>query len=215
MRKIVFPGESLQIARRSSCTYNDGKGVCSSAVGLFDEERASLLPLEGPWQPRIDETVVGTITDCKNYVYTVNLSYYCRALIIGSRYGRQSDFEIGSAVEAKIKDIEDRTVLILSYPRALPGGILVRVKPAKVHRIIGKEDTMVRQVENLTGTRLVVGANGVIWIKGQQDGIKAAIKAISLIEENAHRQGLTEQVKVILEKEARPYTRNREQREGE
>ncbi len=202
MRSLIFPGEEAQSARHAPCTYCENGRVFSSAVGMLDTERGGVVPLEGPWVPRIGEQVVGTVTDSKNHVYTVDLSYYCRALIIGSRYDRES-MEIGDVIEATIKNIEDGGVIILSYPKMLLGGVLVNIKPAKVPRVIGKEDTMVRQIESLTRTRMVVGRNGTAWIKGKPQDTELAICAISLIERKAHQQGLTEAVKVMLENESR------------
>ncbi len=202
MRSIVLPGEEAQGARHAPCTYYENGRVYSSAIGMLDTERGGVIPLEGPWSPRIGEQVVGTVTDSKNHVYTVDLSYYCRALIIGSRYDRES-VEIGDVIEATIKNIEDRSVLILSYPKTLLGGVLVNIKPAKVPRVIGKEDTMLRQIEGLTRTRMVVGRNGVAWIKGKPQDTELAMRAISLIEAKAHQQGLTETVKMMLENESR------------
>ena len=57
---------------------------------------------------------------------------------------------------------------------------------------------MVEMIKELTGTQIVVGQNGIVWVKGENESIAA--EAILLIEQRSHIQGLTDQIKEILEK---------------
>lgn len=184
--------------KRAPSSYIENGKTYASTIALFDKERGSLVPLEGAWMPRIDDMVVGTVTDSRNKVYTVDLLHFGRALLIEGRYERSS-LNVGDIIEAKIKDIEDRKTIILEYPKVLAGGVLITVKPTKIPRIIGKEDTMIKQIAESTKTKIAVGHNGVIWIKGTH--ISLAVSAISIIESEAQRQGLTEYIRDMLNKE--------------
>ncbi len=56
---------------------------------------------------------------------------------------------------------------------------------------------MIRQIAEATGTHIVVGMNGLIWLK---DGnITLATEALLKIEREAHLSGLTETIKNFLE----------------
>ena len=165
---------------------------------MFISDGSSSIPLEGSWSPRRDDLVVGSIEGVRNNVYTVNLSHFGRGLIIGGKYERYS-FEPNDVIEAKVKDIEDRSTVILAYPRPLQGGITISVKPSKIPRVIGKENTMVNQISELTETRIVAGKNGLVWIKGRH--VSLAMMAISIIESEAHTSGLTNRIKALLESE--------------
>jgi exosome complex component RRP4 len=178
-------------------TYIEGGKTYASAVALLDQERGSMVSLEGAWVPRIDDSVVGIITENKNHVYNVDLSHFGRALIIEGRYEKYS-LEIGDVIEARIKNVEERKTIILSYPKTLDGGVVINVKPMKIPRVIGKDDTMVKQIAEATRTKIVIGYNGMIWIKGAGAGL--AIEAISIIESEAHMPGLTERIRLMLEK---------------
>jgi len=72
------------------------------------------------------------------------------------------------------------------------------VTPAKVPRIIGRGGSMVEMIKELTGTQIVVGQNGLVWLRGDNEDIAA--EAVSLIEEKSHISGLTEFIKAMLEK---------------
>ncbi|HIJ16678.1 MAG TPA: RNA-binding protein, partial [Thermoplasmata archaeon] len=51
--------------------------------------------------------------------------------------------------------------------------------------------------------RIYVGQNGRIWIDDELDDIIKAVKAVKLIEEEAHNMGLTEKIKRLLEEGSR------------
>jgi exosome complex component RRP4 len=54
-------------------------------------------------------------------------------------------------------------------------------------------------IKGYTNCRIFVGQNGRIWLDGEVDNIMHAIKAIQMIEEDAHSFGLTEKVQAYLE----------------
>jgi exosome complex component RRP4 len=197
MKSMLMPGEEIydHVERVAGAYIENGK-TYTSTISLFNNKY--LIPLEGAWIPRIEDTVVGVVMDSRNHVYTVDLSHFGRGLLIEGKYERNS-IPHGAVIEAKVRSIEDRKTVILEYPKTLVGGVVVSVKPAKIPRIIGKENTMVRQIEEITKTRMAVGFNGFIWIKGAH--IEEAMLAISMIENEAHKEGLTEKVRIMLEKE--------------
>jgi exosome complex component RRP4 len=69
-------------------------------------------------------------------------------------------------------------------------------KPTKVPRVIGKGNTMIDQIANLTKCRISVGMNGLVWLN---DGdLRLAVSALRRIEREAHTSGLTEKIKKML-----------------
>jgi len=49
-----------------------------------------------------------------------------------------------------------------------------------------------------TGCEITVGQNGLVWLNGTPEGELLAEKAIKLIEEKSHLEGLTERVEQFL-----------------
>ena len=202
MKKIAIPGDEISsIPKRVNGTYIDKGKTYASTITMVDSDTGHLLPLEGAWSPRLNDTVVGVVTMVKNHVYEVDLSHFGRGLIIEGKFDKLS-LSVGDIVDARVRDIEDRKTVILENPRKLYGGILVSIKPAKVPRVIGKENTMVKTISSITGSRLAVGYNGTIWISGGDQS--AALIAIEVIENEAHTSGLTERVRIMLEKIVKP-----------
>jgi exosome complex component RRP4 len=200
MREIVVPGDMIydKPIRMDNAFIEDGK-TYSKVLGILEKEKGVLVPLEGSWHPRVGDTVIGIVTESKGKVYMVDLSYFGRAILVSSagRFEARESFKEGDMIEARIKDIEDSNTIILAYPKVLRGGTFLSIKAIKVPRIVGRNDTMVRQIADLTGTYIIVGKNGMVWLK---DGdIARATAAIRRIEAEAHTSGLTERIKKMLE----------------
>ncbi len=70
----------------------------------------------------------------------------------------------------------------------LYGGTILEIRPTKIPRVIGKNNTMVQQIAAMTKSTIVVGNNGIIWLKG--GNVALATEAIRKIEDEAHTSGL-------------------------
>jgi exosome complex component RRP4 len=201
MKEIILPGDLVaDVPIRNSNTYVENGKTYSMVLGMYEKEPLSIVPLEGVWVPRIEDTVVGIIASVRNGVYEVDLKFHGRSLIISGKFEKFS-FNIGDMVEATIKNVEDKKTIILSYPRLLSGGTLITIKATKIPRIIGKENTMVKQIADSTKSTIVVGKNGVIWIKGGNTALAAEV--ILRIQGEAHVSGLTERIKKMMEERSR------------
>ena len=49
------------------------------------------------------------------------------------------------------------------------GGIIVDIAPTKVPRLIGKKGSMINMIKDKTKCKIVVGQNGLVWVKGDED----------------------------------------------
>ncbi|MCL5434070.1 MAG: hypothetical protein M1538_03830 [Candidatus Marsarchaeota archaeon] len=199
MRNIILPGMlAPNEIEKTENVYIENNKIYSKVVGLYDDEKKTIIQLEGNWIPKIDESVVGIITSSKGNVYEVELFFFGRGLLISNKYDNIR-FNVGDVISASVKDVEDYKTVILWNPKALRGGTIIQVKATKVPRIVGRSNTMVEQIAQLTACNIVVGTNGIIWLRG--DAISVATEAIRKIENEAHTTGLTERIKVMLEEE--------------
>lgn len=197
MRGMIIPGDLVSESpiRMANGFIQNGK-TYSKVLGIYDDSEHTIIPLEGSWIPRLDDSVVGIIMEARPKVYIVDLSYFGRALLIPGKYDKY-EFEPGDMISALIKNIEGKNTIILDEPKELEGGTILCIKPKKIPRVIGKKSTMVRQIAEYTGAHIVVGMNGLIWLK---DGnITLATEALLKVEREAHLSGLTDKIKNFLE----------------
>ena len=57
---------------------------------------------------------------------------------------------------------------------------------------------MINMIKDHTKCEVVVGQNGVVWVKGKPDMERVVQKVIKTIEEQAHTSGLTDRVRDML-----------------
>ncbi|MCH8945887.1 MAG: KH domain-containing protein [Nanoarchaeota archaeon] len=74
-------------------------------------------------------------------------------------------------------------------------GMIFRINPNKVPRVIGKEGSMIKIIKDETGCNITVGQNGFIWVRGDKiEDELLSKKAIMFITEKSFVDGLTEAV---------------------
>jgi exosome complex component RRP4 len=195
MQRIVVPGEKLTSTPvRIENTISDKNGTYTCIMGYFDEDRKSLIPLEGLWQPRSGDNVIGVIEEDKGTMYLINLKAPYKGLALAKFV--DAELSAGDVVSATVKQLEKGGTVMLLKPTRLNGGKIMAVSPSRIPRIIGKGNSMLKQITEGTGTTIVIGLNGIIWLRGGK--IDLATTAILKIVEEAHTTGLTERIKVLL-----------------
>ncbi len=196
MDRIVIPGELLaERPIRSENTLVEGNMTYATVLSLFDEAKGVLIPLESVWYPKHGETVIGIIEETRLNSYNVDLNSSFKGMIL-SKFS-ETRFAQGDIVEAVVRDIDETKTVMLMHARSLYGGKIIDIKPSKIPRIIGRENTMLNQLMQGTMSSIKVGTNGRVWIKGGDASL--ATEAILRIQEEAHTAGLTERIKTMLE----------------
>jgi exosome complex component RRP4 len=114
-------------------------------------------------------------------------------------------YDIGDWVMTKIINVTTQKLIDLTMKgpglRKLGEGRVVKVTASKVPRIIGKKGSMVSMIKNATGCRILVGQNGIVWISGEDPSKELiAVNVIEKIEKESHTTGLTDRIKLELEK---------------
>ena len=58
---------------------------------------------------------------------------------------------------------------------------------------------MIKMIQEKTKTHILVGQNGIVWIKGDNAGI--VVRAIEKISREAHISGLTDRISKFIDSE--------------
>jgi len=217
-RKIVLPGD--YIADKSGRkvwggAYFDGEKVFSKVLGIprVGEDDISVIPLSGNYMPRINDRIVGVISSVEISGWMVDInSPYPAFLPLNDAVDEFVDtertdiskfFDIGDAIFCKISKVtKDKTVRVSMRSlgaRKLYGGIIVKMTPSKVPRLIGRGGSMINMIKSRSDCIIYTGRNGVVWLRGENKA--KAIEAILKIEEGSHISGLTEKIEKLLGKD--------------
>jgi exosome complex component RRP4 len=76
--------------------------------------------------------------------------------------------------------------------------VLVEIIATRVPRLIGRKGSMINMIKSELKCDVVVGQNGIVWLKGDPDHVVIAIEAIRQIEREAHTSGLTDRIREAI-----------------
>ncbi len=212
-RKLVMLGDEIGEGRAGHGCYEENGKVFSKTVGLAEDKGGMffVIPLAGIYNPKRGDGVIGRITDIifskwladinSPYEAVLPLSEATEEFIDLTKADLTKFFNYGDLIFAEITQVTKTKNIQLSMKdrkcRKLKSGRLIAVTPSKVPRIIGKAGSMVEMIKEMTGTQIVVGQNGLVWVRGENEDIAA--EAILIIEEKSHMNGLTDFIKNMLE----------------
>ena len=186
----------------------------STRVGLaeFGKDGVRVIPLAGPYIPRIDDVVVGKIIEYSTFGWDVDIHSCFQAFlpaqnVFGREYSPANDiltrkFDIGDMLAAKIASFDRTRDPLLNVSDnglgKIPQGEIIKIGPTKVPRVIGKKGSMIKLIEAGSGTQLSIGQNGIVVAVGSPEHVLKAIEAIRLVERDAHVADLTEKVQALF-----------------
>ena len=216
-RKVVIPGEIIVSGSDylpGENTKREGENIIAQRFGVAEisGKLVKIILISGVFIPRRGNVIIGQVSDISfnGWMTDINTAYSSFLPVAEiPRYldkNNLSEFlDIGDFFSAKIKSVKQKGIDLTFDGRGLgqlDEGMIIFINPNKVPRIIGREGSMINQIKDITNCKIVVGQNGIIWIKGDnvEDEILAK-KAMIYVTENSLKNGLTEKVKEFLEKE--------------
>jgi len=208
-KNLVIPGQIL-----ADDDYYPGRGtfkengkVCSSLIGLVSlrNKKIRVIPLKSKYVPKKGDVVIGKINDVRFSMWDVDInSPYSGILPAFEVFGRDKKelnkvYDVGDVLFLRVIDVDEVKKAKLGLKgRGLgkfKGGIIVDISPTKVPRLIGKKGSMINMIKNKTNCKIVVGQNGLVWVKGNEDMEQLTREIIHTIEAEAHTSGLTNKIK--------------------
>src|ERR671911_274759 len=216
-RKYVIPGDKIVDGnfRPSMNVIRVGNSIFSTRIGIAETGRDGIkvIPLSGVYIPRVNDVVIGKIVDRSSLSWDVDInSCFTAHLPAQDVFGRDfsparddmnRELATGDLLTARIIAFDrTRDPMLTIQDRDLgkiPRGESLKISATRVPRLIGKRGSMIQTIEQATQTRVLIGQNGIIVVTGRTvDGIEMAVKAIRMVEEEAHTSNLTQRIKVLL-----------------
>ena len=214
-RKIVVPGEVIvsdEDYLPGEGVVREGENIVAHRYGLAERigKIIKIIPLSGAFIPRRNNVVLGRVVDITYNGWLIDVDYAGNGFLalaeaprFINKYEMDQYLAIGDMVSAKIWSISPRGIDLSMKGRGLgklEGGLVFRINPSRVPRIIGREGSMINLIKEKTGCNITVGQNGWIWVKGENiDEEVKARKAIEFVSEKVYIDGLTEKVEEWFE----------------
>lgn len=216
-RNIVVPGELLAKGIEflpGHGTYKEDGEIRSKIMGLtkIKEHLISVVPLSGAYIPITGDGVIGVVSNVQisSWMVDVNSPYMgflplsegTEEFIDLTRSDITDYYDVGEVIYARINRVTKRKDVQLTMKdrmcRKLQGGNIIRITPAKVPRLIGRSGSMIEMIKKKTGCYIIVGQNGLVWIKGEKETLAA--EAVLKVEKESHTEGLTDNIEKMLSK---------------
>ncbi|WP_407393052.1 exosome complex RNA-binding protein Rrp4 [Methanobrevibacter sp.] len=208
-KDLVIPGQILADDEYYSGrgTFKENGKVCSSLMGLVSlrNKKLRVIPLKSKYVPKKGDVVIGKINDVRFSMWDVDInSPYSGILPAFEVFGREKKelnrvFDVGDVLFLRVVDVDEIKKAKLGLKGRgmgkFKGGIIVDIAPTKVPRLIGKKGSMINMIKDKTNCKIVVGQNGLVWVKGDEDMEQLTREIIHLIEAEAHTSGLTNKIK--------------------
>ena len=217
-RKYVIPGDVITTGpyRLDQNVILVGKNIVSTTIGISEiyDDSVKVMSLTGKYMPKINDLVIGKITSHSSMSWEVDInSCYAGFIPAQDVFGRDfsahsdeltSKLKKGDLVAARIANFDrTRDPLVTVADRDLgkiESGELIEISSSKIPRLIGKRGSMIQTIETATNASITIGQNGWVVVSCENpDGLLKAIKAIRMVEEQAHVANLTDKVKEMLE----------------
>jgi exosome complex component RRP4 len=216
-RRYVIPGDKIIEGnfRPLMNVIRTGSSLIATRIGIAETGRDGIkvIPLSGVYIPRVNDLVIGKIVDHSSLSWEVDInSCFSAHLPAQDVFGRDfsparddmgKHFAIGDIITARIIAFDrTRDPMLTVQDRDLgkvPRGEILKISATRVPRLIGKRGSMIQMIEQATQTRVLIGQNGIVVVTGRTtEGIKLAVRAIKMVEEEAHTANLTQRIKVLL-----------------
>ena len=216
--QFVLPGDIIVTGHYTpeQNVIIDGDRVIATTIGFSEVKDSSVgvMSLTGFYIPKTDDLVIGKVISFGALSWEIDInSYYSAILPASDIFGRdftssRDDLSLklvkGDLITARIVNAgTTREPLITISGQGLgkiDSGELVKITPAKVPRLIGKQGSMIQTIEGSTNSSITIGQNGwVIVSNDETNGLLKAIDAIRLVDEQAHVANLTDKVNKMFE----------------
>src|SRR5215213_1869932 len=221
-RRYVIPGDKIAEGnlRPLMNVVKSGNALIATRIGIAETGRdgVKVIPLSGVYIPRVNDLVIGKVVDHSSLSWEVDVnSCFSAHLPAQDVFGRDfsparddmtKHFAIGDMITARIIAFDrTRDPMLTVQDRDLgkiPRGELLRISATRVPRLIGKRGSMIQTIEQATQTRVLIGQNGSVVVTVRSpEGENVAVRAIRMVEEEAHTANLTQRIKALLNV---PYT---------
>jgi len=217
-KDLVAPGDvvfdSDELYANSGVYIKDDK-IISKYTGVveYGQNSVRVVPKSGRYLPEEGDLVIAEISRVSYNNWRADLnSAYDGMLRIDVAVDEYIDldeddltdyFDVGDAIVVEVTSVSEQMEVNLSMEdkrcRKLSGGRIVEIAPSQVPRVIGSNGKMIKQIKQKTGSKVIVGQNGQVWIRGDHSNLAA--RAVKKIENESHTSGLTDRIGEWLDEE--------------
>jgi len=196
---ILIPGDNLK--KRDINSYEKENNYYSKYILLVNEDKTTRL--FGYYIPEVNDIVIGKVIDVlsNGWIVDINSPYVGKLSLKDIGKDPNDIYTYSDYLLCQIIRITKNKLIDLDIKKKekLNDGLILKVDPARIPRLIGKNSSMLNLIKEYLKIDIIIGKNGRIYLNGNINDVSKALDIIRFIINNSYKRGLTEKVKEILE----------------
>jgi exosome complex component RRP4 len=196
---ILIPGDNLK--KKDINSYERENNYYSKYILLVNEDKTTRL--FGYYMPEVNDIVIGKVIDVlsNGWIIDINSPYVGKLSLKDTGVDPNDLYTYGDYILCQIIRMTKNKLIDLEIKKKekLNDGLILKVDPARIPRLIGKNSSMLNLIKEYLKIDIIIGKNGRIYLNGNVNDILKAIDIIRFVINNSYKRGLTEKVKEILE----------------
>jgi len=196
---ILIPGDNLK--KKDINSYERENNYYSKYILLVSEDKTTRL--FGYYMPEVNDIVIGKVIDVlsNGWIIDINSPYMGKLSLKDTGVDPNDLYTYGDYILCQIIKMTKNKLIDLDIKKKekLNDGLILKVDPARIPRLIGKNSSMLNLIKEYLKIDIIIGKNGRIYLNGAVNNVLKAVDIIRFIINNSYKRGLTEKVKEILE----------------
>jgi exosome complex component RRP4 len=196
---ILIPGDSLK--KKDINSYERENNYYSKYILLVNEDKTTKL--FGYYMPEVNDIVIGKVIDVlsNGWLIDINSPYVGKLSLKDTGIDPNDLYTYGDYILCQIVKMTKNKLIDLEIKKKekLNDGLILKVDPARIPRLIGKNSSMLNLIKEGLKIDIIIGKNGRVYLNGDINNVLKAVDIIKFIINNSYKRGLTEKVKEILE----------------
>jgi len=211
---LVIPGDKI-------CNDSSGKighgalklndSIIATKLGYVVEKAGeiSVKPLHTTYFPRPGDLVLGYIEGMRANIWFIDLGAPFNAILpmslapVKVEFGATRDaMDVGTTVLCRVQEIDESHSSVVTMKgmglRKVNSGFVDSVPPHVVSLLSSGDNDIITKLKDTSNCRIILCANGRIWVDGDPDGIRIARDALSFIRKNSDCGDLSSKVSKYL-----------------
>jgi exosome complex component RRP4 len=161
----------------------------------------SITPIHTAYFPRPGDLVIAYIEGMRSNIWFIDLNAPFNAILPMSLapmkidYGGTRDaMNVGTTILCRVQEVDEAHSSVVTMKgmglRKVNSGFVDTIPPHLVGTISSGSNAIINQLKDTSNCRIILGANGRIWVDGEPEGIRIVRDALAFVRDNEHSTDL-------------------------
>ncbi len=208
---LVIPGDKIEIEDG----WKPGSGVLiandvmvATKLGHIDISgtTVNVNPVHTTYFPRPGDLVIAVVEGMRANIWFMELNAPFNAILPMSlapnkvEYGGTRDaMDVGTTLLCRVQEVDESHSSVVTMKgvglRKINSGFVDTVPPHLTELLSKGHDSIVQHLKDVSGCRIILAANGRVWVDGPESSIRTVRRALDFIKDNQNSSSLDNELR--------------------